>query len=79
MSKLFAFGLFLLISNFIVAKAAIPLFAVSLALGLGVYLFSWVMLIAGLLICGKEGWQMAKEWYKIREKKLLLGLKQLFK
>ena len=63
-SKLFLFGVFLLISNFIVGKIALPLFAIDFYLGLGVYLFSWLMLGAGLLISGKEGWKLAKEWYK---------------
>ncbi len=67
MSKLFLFGVFLLISNFIVGKIALPLFAVNFYLGLGVYLFSWVMLGAGLVISGREGWDMAKAWYKTRK------------
>jgi len=79
MSKTFAFGLFLLISNFIVGKIALPFFAVSLSLGMGIYLFSWVMLIAGLIICGKDGWHMAKEWYKTHERKLLLTVKHIFR
>lgn len=63
MSRLFLFGVFLIFSNFIVGKIAIPLFAVDVWLGVGVYLFSWVMLAAGLMISGKKGWVMAKEWY----------------
>lgn len=70
MSKLFAFGVFLLISNFIVGKLAIALFAVNFYLGLGVYLFSWVMLGAGLMLSGKEGWMLAKAWY--HKKKLFI-------
>ncbi len=63
-SKLFLFGVFLLISNFIVGKIALPLFAIDFYLGLGVYLFSWLMLGAGLVLSGKEGWALAKEGYK---------------
>lgn len=79
MSKLFAFGLFLLISNFLVGKAAIPLFAINFFLGLGVYLFSWLMLLAGLMICGKEGWHQAVDWYKTREKRFILSIKHRFR
>ena len=79
MSKLFAFGLFLLISNFIVGKAALPVFAINFYLGLGIYLFSWIMLFTGLLICGKPGWQMAKTWYRQREDKLRYSFKNILK
>lgn len=70
MPKLFAFGVFLLISNFIVGKLALPLFAIDFYLGLGVYVFSWFMLGAGILLSGKEGWRIAKTWTS--EKKVLL-------
>ena len=79
MSKMFAFGVFLLISNFIVGKIAVLFFAVNRPLGVGVYLFSWIMLFAGLLMCGKEGWGIAKDWYKSHEKNLMLSIKRLFK
>ena len=79
MSKTFAFGLFLLISNFIVGKIAVLFFAVNRPLGIGIYLFSWLMLIAGLVISGKDGWYMAKDWYKAHENKLLFSIKHIFK
>lgn len=70
MSRLFAFGVFLLISNFVVGKLALLLFAIKFYLGLAVYIFSWLMLGAGLLISGKKGWCIAKTWYC--EKKVFL-------
>ena len=62
MPRYYAFGVFLLISNFIVGKLALPLFAIDFYFGLSVYLFSWLMLFAGLMISGKQGWILAKTW-----------------
>ncbi len=76
MSRLFMFGVFLLISNFIVGKLAIPLFAFDFYLGLGVYLFSWVMLGAGLVLSGRQGWAMAKIWYAEKKSILLHSLRK---
>jgi hypothetical protein len=62
MPRFFPFGVFLLISNFVVGKLALPLFAIHFNLGLGVYLLSWLMLFAGLIISGKKGLGLAKAW-----------------
>jgi hypothetical protein len=79
MSKLFAFGLFLLISNFVVGKAALPIFAVNFYLGLSIYLLSWLMLFTGVLICGKEGWVQAKAWYTVQGERIKQRVKHFFK
>ena len=76
MSKLYAFGMFLLVTNYIVGKVALPFFAKSFSLGMGIYLFSWIMLFAGLIICGKQGWMQAKAWYTDKGEKLMRGLKR---
>ena len=78
LSKLFLFGVFLLISNFIVGKIAIPLFAINFYLGLGVYLFSWLMLGAGLCLSGKRGWCLAKAWYSNKKTQLKKSIRKQF-
>lgn len=62
-SKKFYCGVFLFITNFIVGKIAIPFFVMDIKLGTTIYLFSWLMLFGGLLLSGKEGWQMSKFYY----------------
>ncbi len=78
-SKKFLLGLALIIGNFILGKLALPFFAISMELGLAIYLFSWLMFIVGLVLCGREGLIWARAYYRHFEKKLkrrmLHGLK----
>ena len=62
-SKKFILGLILIIGNFILGKLALPFFAFSMEWGLAIYLFSWLMLIAGLVLCGREGLIWARMYY----------------
>jgi hypothetical protein len=62
-SKKFYIGVFLIITNFIVGKVAVPFFLIDFKLGTAIYLFSWLMLFAGLFLGGREGWNMSKFYY----------------
>jgi hypothetical protein len=33
-----------------------------------IYLISWGMLIVGIVLCGKEGWRVAKKYIQKHEK-----------
>jgi hypothetical protein len=70
MSAKFYIGVFLIVTNFIVAKIALLVGTAKMSWGIYTYLFSWLMLFAGLLFCGKEGWEYSKTIYKQGEKKL---------
>ena len=70
LSKKFLLGLVLLIGNFVLGKLALPFFAVSMELGLAIYLFSWLMFIAGLVLCGREGLIWARAYYRHFERKI---------
>ena len=63
-NKKFYIGVVLIISNFIVGKIAIPFFAVDARWGLAIYIFSWFMLFAGIYLCGREGFNYARLYYK---------------
>ncbi len=67
LSKRFLLGLALIIGNFILGKLALPVFAVSVELGLAIYLVSWAMLILGLILCGREGLMWAQFYYRYFE------------
>ena len=56
----FFIGLLLMILSFILGKIALPVLALNPNLSLLIYAISWVMLIVGIAICGKEGWYMTK-------------------
>ena len=62
-SRKYYIGIFLIITNFIVGKIALPFFVVNVKLGTTIYLFSWLMLFTGLFLSGKEGWDMSKFYY----------------
>lgn len=76
-SKRFYIGIFLIITNFIVGKLALPFFAWDVKLGTAIYLFSWLMLFAGLYLSGREGWHMAKFYYHQWKKHLAEDLRNL--
>ena len=78
-SKRFYIGVFLVISNFIVGKIAVPFFAVKVWLGLSIYLFSWLILFAGLLFCGREGWIYANKCYRYFEHNIKQSFLKYFK
>lgn len=71
MSVKFYIGVFLIVMNFIVGKIALIVGTVRISWGIYVYMFSWLMLFAGLLLCGKEGWEYSKAVFKRGEKKLI--------
>jgi hypothetical protein len=71
MSAKFYIGVFLIVTNFIVAKIALLVGMTNVSWGIYTYLFSWLMLLAGLLLCGKEGWEYSKVVYRQGEKKLM--------
>ena len=58
----FFIGVLLIILNFILGKAALPVLPVSPNLSLLIYAISWAMLIVGIAMCGKEGWYTVKDW-----------------
>jgi len=63
------------IFNFVLGKASLPLLAIDLNIFLLIYLLSWLVLIVGLLMCGKEGWHIAKRIIKQSEDRILEGRK----
>ncbi|GEM_PF-5164317 len=69
-SKKFVIGVVLIIANFIVGKIAVPLFVVESELGIASYLLSWIMLIAGLILCGREGLSYARLYYHHFQRKI---------
>ena len=74
--KLFV-GLLLIILNFILGKIALLVLALNPNLSLLIYASSWVMLIGGIAICGKEGWYMAKHLYKKYGNRVIERFKKL--
>lgn len=63
--------------NFIIGKIALPVLAINSDLSILLYALSWVMLICGIAICGKEGWYMAKSLYKRYWNRVIEGFKKL--
>ena len=61
-SKFFV-GVGLIIGNFVIGKIALPLFALAPELGIALYAISWLMLIAGLVLCGRQGLDYARLYY----------------
>jgi hypothetical protein len=68
-------GILLIIFNFVLGKISLPLLAIDLDIFLLIYLISWLLLIVGLLMCGKEGWHIAKKIIKESEDRILSGKK----
>jgi hypothetical protein len=60
----FLIGLVFLILSFILGKIALPVFPINSDISLIIYTMSWVMLIGGIAMCGKEGLYMSKSLYK---------------
>lgn len=60
MSNKVPVGVALILANFGVGKIAVPLFAVKAGLAITIYLISWLMLIVGLFLCGREGLSYAR-------------------
>ena len=73
----FFIGLLLIILSFILGKIALPVLAMNPNLSLLIYAISWVMLIVGIAICGKEGWYMAKRLYKRYGNRVIECVKKL--
>ena len=71
----FFIGIFLVIFNFILGKIALPVIAIDPDLSLWIYLISWLMLIVGVVMCGKEGWYLSIELYKKNEKRIIAWFK----
>jgi hypothetical protein len=69
----FKIGIFFLLANMPIGYGGLALGAaisaathskVGIYLGVAVYVFSWVMLGAGLLLSGKEGYQHARDLWR---------------
>lgn len=64
------FGIVLVIVSFLIGKIATATFVLYIKsqfgryLSIGVYLISWVMLFAGVYICGVEGAEYIKKIYE---------------
>jgi len=71
-------GLILIISSFIVGKIAIPILVLDVTLAMAVYLFSWLMLFAGIFLCGREGLYYARVYLKHFRKSLQKNTKKGF-
>jgi nucleotide-binding universal stress UspA family protein len=78
-SKKFFLGLVLIIANFVVGKVAVPFFALAVELGIAIYLVSWLMLIVGLFLCGREGLGYARMYYRHFERKIKMNALRRFK
>jgi hypothetical protein len=70
LNRKFYIGMILIIANFIVGKLAVLFFTVAAELAIAIYVFSWLMLIAGLLLCGREGLSYARMYYRHFERRL---------
>jgi len=73
----FFIGFLFIILNFILGKIALPVMAIETDLSLFIYAISWVLLVVGVAMCGKEGWYMAKRLYKKHENRIIDSLKRL--
>ncbi len=71
----FLIGLVFIILSFILGKIALPVFPINSDISLIIYLMSWVMLIGGIALCGKEGLYMSKRLYKKYGHKVIEWLK----
>jgi hypothetical protein len=60
----FLIGLVFVILSFILGKIALPVFPINSDISHIIYTMSWVMLIGGIAMCGKEGLYMSKSLYK---------------
>jgi len=60
----FFIGLLLIILSLILGKIALPVFVLKPNLSLLIYAISWVMLMGGIAMCGKEGWYIIKHLYR---------------
>lgn len=79
MSKKNLIGVVLIIANFIVGKIAVPFFVVKSELGIASYLLSWLMLIAGLILCGREGLSYARLYHHHFQRKIKKNALRRFK
>jgi len=70
-------GLLLITLNFILGKAALPILAIDTRLSILIYALSWLMLICGIAICGKEGWDMAQSLHKRYWNRVIQAVKGL--
>jgi len=73
----FFIGLLLIILSFILGKIALPVLALNPNLSLLIYAMSWVMLIVGIAICGKEGWYIAKRLNKKYANRVIESFRKL--
>ena len=60
----FLIGLVFVILSFILGKIALPVFPINSDISLIIYTMSWVMLIGGIAMCGKDGLYMSRSVYK---------------
>ena len=71
----FLTGLLCIILSFILGKIALPVFPINSDISLIIYLMSWVMLIGGIAMCGKDGLYMSRSLYKKYGHKVIEWLK----
>ena len=77
----FWIGVTLLLGNFVIGKIATVLFFIYYDqtlwrwFSIGLYLFSWLMLFAGLLLFGKEGWDLMVKVYVDYQNKTVRNIK----
>ena len=60
----FLIGLVFVILSFILGKIALPVFPINSDISLIIYTMSWVMLIGGIAMCGKDGLYMSRSLFK---------------
>jgi len=71
----FLMGLVFVILSFILGKMALAVFPINSDISLIIYTMSWVMLIGGMAMCGKEGLYMSKSLYNKYRNKVIECLK----
>ncbi len=63
-NRRFLIGMILLIANFVVGKLALFIIPIDVMCAAVIYGISWVMLFAGLFMCGREGYYLSKIFYQ---------------
>ena len=71
----FLTGLLCIVLSFILGKIALPILPINSGIFLVIYLMSWVMLLGGIALCGKDGLYMSRSLYKKSRHKVIEWLK----
>jgi hypothetical protein len=75
----FSTGLLLIVLNFVLGKIALPLLIMEPTLSIVIYLISWGMLVAGLVLCGREGWHAANRHAGTCGKTIVRAFQKLYR